>query len=209
MLEHILKKLTDPYFEVPLDAYNDASKYFINNHFKKNEIIKHKNQPETHLHLIIKGSAASFVYKDGHDICIDLFYEGDFAGDYYSMLLQYNLKPELLSTSKAVQIMNTESPIYVMALEPLETLSISKEKLFNFYKQADTGERMARMIAEVLYMQKQNQQIELLTLTAEKRYENLLKKQPNILQRTANKHIASFLGITPESFSRIRKKTIK
>jgi len=208
MLEHILKKLTDPYYEVPPDAYNGAAKYFVNNQFKKGEILKDQNKQETHLHLILKGSAASFVYKNGHDICIDLFYEGDFTGDYYSMLLQNNLKPEMLGSSKAVQIMNNESLIYIMAIEPLDTLSISKEKLFGFYKESETGEKMARMIAEILYMQKQNQQIELLTLTAEKRYDNLLKKQPNVLQRTANKHIASYLGITPESFSRIRKKIV-
>ncbi len=52
------------------------------------------------------------------------------------------------------------------------------------------------------------QQIEILTKTAKQRYSEMLEKQPHILQRTPNKHIASYLGITPESLSRIRKTPV-
>lgn len=205
MIEEILKNYTDPYYKIPSDVYTDASKYFIKNTFKKNEIIKHSNRPETHLHLITKGSSANFIYKEGHDVCIDLFYEGDFTGDYYSLINQYIAQNQNFQKFDMDGLYNKESPIFVMALEVLETLTISKDNLFKIY-QLEFGEKVARMIAEVLYLQKQNQQIELLTLTAEERYKRLLLKQPDILQKTANKHIASYLGITPESFSRMRKK---
>jgi CRP-like cAMP-binding protein len=55
-------------------------------------------------------------------------------------------------------------------------------------------------------MQKQSQQIELLTMTAEQRYMQMLEQYPDILLNTASKHIASYLGISPESLSRIKKK---
>jgi len=48
--------------------------------------------------------------------------------------------------------------------------------------------------------------LELLSKTPELRYLEMLDKHPNIIQRTPNKYIASYLGITPESLSRIRKR---
>ena len=60
------------------------------------------------------------------------------------------------------------------------------------------------MGAENSFVEKQQQQIDLLTKTAEKRYTELLQKNPEIIQRIAQKHIASYLGITAQSLSRIR-----
>jgi len=60
--------------------------------------------------------------------------------------------------------------------------------------------------AENSFVEKQKQQIDLLTKTAEQRYVELLRKNPKIVQRIAQKHIASYLGITTQSLSRIRKK---
>lgn len=71
---------------------------------------------------------------------------------------------------------------------------------------SDIGLNIGRVASESLFIHKQTQQIDLLMLTAEERYVKLLERQPEIVQRTPQKHIASYLGITPESFSRIRKK---
>lgn len=54
---------------------------------------------------------------------------------------------------------------------------------------------------------KQNQQIESMTLTAQERYLNMMKNNPELIQRISQKHIASYLGITPQSLSRIRKNS--
>jgi CRP-like cAMP-binding protein len=67
------------------------------------------------------------------------------------------------------------------------------------------GMVIMRISAETSFIEKQQQQIELLTKSAEERYHILSIKYPNIFQRVAQKHIASYLGITPQSLSRIRK----
>jgi len=59
--------------------------------------------------------------------------------------------------------------------------------------------------SESLFVHKQEQQIEILNNTAEERYQLMIAQNPEIIQRTSAKHIASYLGITPESLSRIRK----
>lgn len=207
-VEYTIKQFFDSYLDIPLDAWIGFSKYLIPFRFKKNEILKEPNKHERYLHFIISGSAGLFVFKEGHDICIDLCYEGHFTGDYFSLLCQQSQGVLLADDSELGALVSKRSPIFVKALESMETLSISKEDLFFLYTQSDIGGRIARMISEVLYMYKQQQQIDLLTLTAEQRYKALLQFQPTVIQKTASKHIASYLGITPESLSRIRRKIV-
>jgi len=156
--------------------------------YKKNEIIKEENKKEKNLSIIIKGSAGIFVWKDNSTVCLDLCYENSFFGDYMSFLTQ------------------TQTNIFTKAIETTEVFSISYTQLNKLYESSSIGVNIGRIASEALYIEKQTQQIDLLTLTAEERYLKLLERQPEIIQRTPQKIIASYLGVTPESFSRIRKK---
>lgn len=205
MIAHVLKSFFEPFIKVPVEVWEGFAKYLSVKYFDKNEIIKSANKKEKYLYVIVKGSAGLFVSKNGHDICIDLCYPGQFTGDYYSLLQQQiNFSGE---GNKEIELMMQQhSPIYVMALEQTEAYAISKNDLHTLYEQSEIGKMIARKVAELLYMQKQNQQIELLTMTAEERYMQILQKYPEMLLNTANKHIASYLGVSPESMSRIKKK---
>jgi CRP-like cAMP-binding protein len=68
------------------------------------------------------------------------------------------------------------------------------------------GMALRLVAAEMSFVSKQQQQIELLTKSAKERYEILLQQFPNIQNRIAQNHIASYLGITPQSLSRIRRQ---
>ncbi|OJJ22153.1 hypothetical protein BKI52_08940 [marine bacterium AO1-C] len=157
---------------------------------KKNQLIKIAGTTEHCIYYIIKGSGGTFSLKGNKLVCLELCYEGDFFGDYYSMLIQ---APSKLET---------------MALEHGELLKIPFQALNKFYAKqgAIFKEKIGRIAAENLYLLKQKQLIDLQTLTAEERYTQLLQKQPHILQRTPIRHIASYLGITPETLSRIRRE---
>jgi CRP-like cAMP-binding protein len=127
------------------------------------------------------------LYQNNNYLCIDLCYSGDFFGDYFSFLT------------------NKQTSLEVICFEPSTLFRISKQ---NFQSLANTeyGRFICQTASESLFIHKQTQQLELLSKTAEQRYLEMIEKQPDILQRTPNKYIASYLGITPESFSRIRKK---
>jgi hypothetical protein len=71
------------------------------------------------------------------------------------------------------------------------------------------GEKIRRISAERLFIHKQNQQIEMLTQTAKSRYNVLQTSQPDKLHRIPQKYIASYLGITAQSLSRIRAEIFK
>lgn len=184
----VIKQIFDPYFEAPIEIWESFATFLKPNTYKKNEIIKEANQQEKHLSIIIKGSAGVFLWKESSSICLDLCYENEFFGDYMSFITQET------------------TALYTQAIEDTQTLSISYKELNDLYKSSTIGVNIGRMAAESLFVHKQTQQIDLLLLTAEERYLKLLDRQREIVLRTPQKHIASYLGITPESFSRIRKK---
>jgi len=186
----LVKHIFDPYFEAPIEIWESFASFLKLNKYKKNEIIKEENKIEKSLNIIVEGSAGIFLWKENARVCTDLCYENEFFGDYMSFLMQ---KPTALFTQ---------------AIEPISMLSISHRDLNNLYRKSEIGAQIGRIASESLFVHKQEQQIDLLTLTAEERYLKLLKKQPKIVQRTPQKHIASYLGITPESFSRVRKKIV-
>lgn len=184
----LVKKIFDPYFEAPLEIWESFATFLKRNSYKKNDIIKDVNKKEENLSVIVKGSAGVFLWKENSTICLDLCYENEFFGDYMSFLTQKTTE------------------LFTQAIEPIEILSISFLDLNELYNSSTIGINIGRIASESLFIHKQTQQIDLLMLTAEKRYLKLLERQPEIVQRTPQKYIASYLGVTPESFSRIRKK---
>ncbi|MFY7814541.1 MAG: Crp/Fnr family transcriptional regulator, partial [Chryseobacterium taeanense] len=74
------------------------------------------------------------------------------------------------------------------------------------YARNETGLRIGKAISEILFLRKQQEQINLLTLSPKERYLNLISQRPEIFQRTPLKIIASYLGLTAESLSRLRKR---
>lgn len=184
----LVKQIFDPYFDAPLEIWETFASFLNQNTYRKNEIIKEVDNKENYLNIIIKGSAGIFLWKENSTVCLDLCYENDFFGDYMSFLTQQPTK------------------LFTQAIEATEVLSIAYDDLNELYKSSAIGTTIGRIASESIFIHKQTQQIDLLTLTAEDRYLKLLEQQPLIIQRTPQKHIASYLGITPESFSRIRKK---
>ena len=68
------------------------------------------------------------------------------------------------------------------------------------------GMIITKVAAESSFMHKQQQQIDVLTKTAEQRYLNLFTEQPQLMQSIPLKYIASYIGVTPQALSRIRKR---
>lgn len=158
--------------------------------YKKNHILKNQFETETTIRFLITGSCGYFINNNDTEKCIYFIFENDIVVDYISFV--YELKTELL----------------LKTLENTEILEISKYDYFNFINNNTLGEKIHRIGLELLYFDTQQQYFDILTLTATERYLKLLSKQKNIAQKIDHKHIASFLGITPQSLSRLRKKLL-
>ncbi len=186
-LAEILKKSFDKHFNAPIEVWEEFAKFCELVTFKKDQIIKQQGTTEQYFHFIIKGCAGIFLWKENNFVCLDFAFEYNTCSDYMSFLTK------------------TPTDLEIVALENSEMIRMTSANFTNLGN-TPVGQIIMLKTTEASFLEKQQQQMELLTKTAEERYQILQIKYPNIHQRVAQKYIASYLGITPESFSRIRKK---
>lgn len=182
-----IKHSFDKYFDAPLQAWEVFAEHCTLIHAKKNQLLKKPGQTEHAAYFILKGSGGVFVDKEHQSVCLDLFYEDTFFCDYMSL------------------ITGQPSPLETRVLENSEMLCINRENIDKM-KHTPVGIKLFLTGAEWSYVEKQQQQIDLLLKSAEERYIDLLHRQPDMILRTPQKYIASYLGITTQSLSRIRKR---
>ncbi len=189
-IEEKIKQVFDAYFNVPLEAWKSFTDLGEIITVEKGQSIKSAHTTEKYLSFILKGSGGILLWKNNNFVCIDLCYDEDFFVDYMSFLTQQ------------------PTPLEIITFEPTELFRISKTNFDKLSHNTDFGDRICRFAAEALFIHKQQQQTDILVKTAKERYAELQAKQPQIIQRTPQKYIASYLGITPQSLSRIRNEQV-
>jgi CRP-like cAMP-binding protein len=95
--------------------------------------------------------------------------------------------------------------MYIEALEDSYILQLSKEHLEKLFLKVPKFERFFRILMQNAYTREQLRVIDSLSLTAEERYGRFLNKYPHIAKTITQRQIASYLGITPEHLSTIKK----
>jgi CRP-like cAMP-binding protein len=129
-----------------------------------------------------------FSIEDGKEICKGFVREDDYVSEYTSFLTQH---PALENLE---------------ALEDCEVVNLSYINMQSLYKSNPVFEQFGRKIAEQLFIMLSTYNSSLLALTPEERYMIILDTQPEIIQRVPQYMIASYVGVSPEHLSRIRKK---
>lgn len=104
----------------------------------------------------------------------------------------------------------TEQPsrVYIEALEPTTVLQIKHDDLLNLYTKYHKFDRNFRILVERGYIDLQNRILQSISATAEERYQHFLTQYPHWANRLPNTQIASYLGITPEFLSKVRKDRV-
>lgn len=143
------------------------------------------------LGFISKGLVCYYVTNDGTELVHNFAMENEFICNYDSLINQ------------------TPSYKNIVALEPTELLSISFSKLQQLYKTIGNGEKFGRLHMEKVYTDAIKHILSFYTSSPEQRYSELVRDRHELLQRVPQYYIASYLGIKPQSLSRIRKRMLK
>ncbi|RYY20442.1 MAG: Crp/Fnr family transcriptional regulator [Sphingobacteriaceae bacterium] len=101
------------------------------------------------------------------------------------------------------------SQVYIEAIEPSVIMQIKHDDLLFLYTNYHKFDRNFRIIVEKKYIDLQNRVLQNISIKAENRYQNFLLRYPNLANRLPNTQIASYLGITPEFLSKIRKEMVR
>ena len=166
----------------------DYQKILVPLSLPKNHLLHIENDVCRHSYIIKNGAARIYHFKDGKDITSYFAFEGEAITAIDSLLQQ------------------ERSKYNIELLEDSSIFSVSYEEIEKFYQKSIIHERFGRLYLQQVYVDLVQRIEDIQFHTAQERYDNLLIKQPHILQRVALKHIASYLGITQETLSRIRTK---
>ena len=149
--------------------------------------------------------------------------EGEFNSDILfvnkGMLRSYFVKQEIEKTFDLVienQIVTASesyttglpSTDYIQAVEDTYLSVITKDNLDVLYSVSSKWERVGRIIFEAYAVEQEIRIRSFISETAQERYERLATEQPELMQRTPQIYLANFLGITPQSLSRLRRKIV-
>lgn len=138
--------------------------------------------------FINKGAVRVYEIVDGVEINRTFFTEGFFATEYRSFLLREPSKE------------------YLEVLNSSEFIIIPYNHLQAFYDKHKSFERLGRRLSELLYLKLRDKLERYQVKTPEERYKEMLIANPQFLEIVPHYHVASYLGITPQSLSRIRKR---
>ena len=145
---------------------------------------------ENHISFIESGVVRVFIPKEDpeKEITFGFSFKDQFISAYDSFLTR---KP---------------SAYQLQALTETTILSISYDDLQAVYRTTQIGNLIGRLTAERLFLIKSNREQNLLNLSAEERYMSLFKERPELLKVIPLKYISSYIGVTPQALSRIRKR---
>ena len=175
----------EPMKESDLDSLQD---YAIFRTYKKNEVIIKKDSQVQGLFFVVKGSLRVYYDRNGNDKTTFFHSKGAFVRSY---------------THGTFQIPAKEN---YQALEETTLLIFDKHKLEAMFKLFPKLERIARLGVESGLSKYQQLIVSHILLSPEERFVELLAVNKDLFQKASQKHIASYLGISPETLSRIKRK---
>jgi CRP-like cAMP-binding protein len=178
-------------FQVDPDHFEEFYALLHDTKLSKSDLFLKQGEKCKYLGFIKKGTIRCFYINDqGREINFGFYFENEFFTDYESILC------------------DTVSNMNIQALEDSEILLLSKEHLQDLYKKEAYWQQFGRVMSEKIYLDAKKRIDDLLCYSPENRYLNLVKKQPALFQKIAQKHIASYLGVTEQSLSRIRSRIV-
>jgi len=161
-------------------------------HYKAKTILLSSGEIANCTYFVNSGILRSFNINDNiiehvlHFAC-----EGWWIGDMYSYI---SGKP---------------GNLFIEVLEDAEVVIITKENQQQLYQEIPKLERFFRILAENSLVSHQERLMDNLSLTADERFEKFCSKYPTLIQKVPQKHIASYIGVTPEFFSKMKARLLK
>lgn len=172
---------------VIVDKINTARLWEKELCLKRNEYLKVKGSVDTKLYFVQSGSLRIFVIDAYEEHTIRFGYQGNFIAALDSFI--------------------TEQPseLYIQALKQTELLVISKAAFMNLVNSSAENLQLWHKIMEQMVYQQMERERDILTSSPQERYQRVLKRSPQLFQEIPHKYIASYLRMTPETLSRLKK----
>lgn len=185
----LLRKNIGLYVSLSDDEYELAESFFTYRKFRKKQYILQEGDICRHETFILKGCVRMYqVDGDGQEHVSQFGIESWWVGNLYSLVSE---KPAVIN---------------IDCLEDCEVLQITKQALDKLYAQVPAMERFFRLLIQNAFIAFEHRVLILLAKPAAERYKDFINRYPHIEERISDRQVASYLGITPQSLSRIRSQ---
>ncbi len=170
-----------------IDDLNTQNLWGKSIELKRNEYLKVKGSIDTNIYFVVNGSLRIFVLDDFEEHTIRFGYKNNLIAALDSFLSEQ------------------PSDLYIQVLKNT-TLKVLKKSVFmNFIASSSKNTKTWQLILENFALQQMERERDILTTSPVERYNRVLKRSPQLFQEIPNKYIASYLRMTPETLSRIKK----
>ncbi|SIT33432.1 cAMP-binding domain of CRP or a regulatory subunit of cAMP-dependent protein kinases [Filimonas lacunae] len=183
-IRHYLEKLA-PCSEAD---WKEFSSRLVQRVFTRKTVLLPTGKTEQHLSFIEKGIIRFYIPGEENDLTFSFAFENSFVSAYDSFLTQL------------------PCTYHVQAITDTVLWSLTYADLQAIYQSTTVGNTIGRLAAEDLFLKKSRRELLLLTQTPEQLYHYLLTEQPHLIAHIPLKYLASYIGITPQALSRIRKR---
>lgn len=188
-MKHLLIQAIERYSRVPEAEALLILSYFNEKKYKRGEILLQSGKVAHEVFFIVKGALHQFYLDEaGNERSCNFSFENEFLTDLESFSQQ------------------TRSSSSIKALEPATCFVIGCMDLAKLIKQSSATAEFFRIIVENVAAESIRRTKSLLTFSPEQQFSELLESRPDIFQRVSQRYIAQYLGIAPESLSRIKKR---
>lgn len=167
---------------------SEIEKVLIELSFPKNHVLLEPPDVASHAYFIRSGFGMSYTYLEGKK-SIDWFWS---AG-------------EIMVSAKSF-IEQVPSKEFIEMVQPSEVLCISHRNLLKLFESFPETHYLYRVIMNQYFEQSRDRTLDMKNLTALQRYQKLLKRFPAIEQILSQEQIASYLGVAPQSLSRMKRR---
>ena len=186
-MQQLLSHITN-YYPLTGEAENALQECLTKTTLSKNEYLLSEGKVCRHLYFLEAGATRGFYNLDGKEITHWFGFENDFVTSFHSFI----------TGEPAVE--------NIQLLESCTLWAITKETLTDLFNRHHDIERLVRIAYEKYYIRLEERYVNAQFKPAKERYESLLQQTPHILERVPLGFIASYLGISQETLSRIRSK---
>jgi len=178
----------DSYVRLTPEEKTDLAQCVNERKMKRKEFFLQEGQVCHHYGFVVSGCLRTYGVDDaGKDHNLQFAAENDWVVDLSSF---YSDKP---------------SKLFIETLEPAHLLLIEKNDVIELYRRYPKFVRYFKVIFENKFVEMQNRVLQNISSTAEERYLAFLEQYPGLSNRLPSVHIASYLGVTPEFLSKVRK----
>lgn len=184
-----IKKHLEAVVELPQEDWSFFVSKMKTRFYPKKSLLLEKGEVENMLCYIEKGAIRYFVPKSANEgVTFGFRHEDEFSSAYDSLISR---RPSYYSLE---------------AMDDCMLWCITYDDLQDIYANTRSGNVIGRLFAEANLIEKWRRELSFLDKTAEERYLDIFNRRPQLFQQVPLKYLASYIGVTPQALSRIRKR---